>query len=226
MFQIWKRCGLPAACFSLLAGYAMADTVVLINGDRVQGDVLGVNKQQLQLRSELLGELAIPRSKVHSIYFGEGGPLPATAQPQTSVPKTGDAPPSATTPEQLLEKLTGKALSPSAADRDGNRQLLESLQQQGLNPQALKEVEQSFPLLAVPEVSEHFQKNLGGLMSGKLDLQDLRKQAIEARDLLNDLKQDLGPEAAALSGYFSILDKFINETAPADEPSASTPAEK
>jgi hypothetical protein len=66
-------------------------------------------------------------------------------------------------------------------------------------------------------------------MTGKLNIQDVRKDAITARDGLLDLQKDLGPEGAALNGYLSILNKFIRETEPppaTKPPSQDKPAEE
>ena len=56
---------------------------------------------------------------------------------------------------------------------------------------------------------------VGGLMSGRISIDDIRDDAIDARDQIRDLEKDLGPQASrALEGYLSILDGFIQETAP------------
>jgi len=85
----------------------------------------------------------------------------------------------------------------------------------GIDPQELDRLMNKFPLLATPEVQQHFNRYLGGLTSGELDLADLRKDAVKARDELKDLKKDLGPYGGALDGYLSILESFIDETKPA-----------
>ena len=56
---------------------------------------------------------------------------------------------------------------------------------------------------------------VGGLMLGRISIDDIRNDAIDARDQIRDLEKDLGPQASrALEGYLSILDGFIQETAP------------
>ncbi len=83
-----------------------------------------------------------------------------------------------------------------------------------------------FPLLNTPEASGYFNDTLGGLMTGKLNIQDVRKDAVKARDELKSLQDELGPETgAALNGYMSILNKFIRETEPAPSAAAGKPGE-
>ena len=209
MALTWAKWALPALILG--TSPAWADTIELINGDRVQGTVQNLNDSSLQLSSELLGDLSVPRDRIRVIYFGAAPPVVKTSPPAAA----GAA--SAETPEALIEKLTGKSVAPPGGASGGNQEILNQLQKQGLDAGAISEVQKTFPLLAVPEVGAHFQKNLSGLMSGSLDIQDIRKQAIEARDMLNDLKQDLGPEAAALNGYLGILDRFIKETGSTEE---------
>jgi hypothetical protein len=112
--------------------------------------------------------------------------------------------------------------------------VLKELQGGGLNPQMIGELQAKFPLLNTPEAGQYFNDTVGGLMTGKLNIQDVRKDAITARDGLLDLQKDLGPEGAALNGYLSILNKFIRETEPPpaakppaqDKPAEEQPAEK
>ena len=52
-------------------------------------------------------------------------------------------------------------------------------------------------------------------MSGKLTVDDIRKEAKSAADQLKELKRDLGEDGGwALDGYLTILDNFLRETSP------------
>ena len=65
--------------------------------------------------------------------------------------------------------------------------------------------------------------DINGLMSGKLNLNDIRSQAKASIDQINELKRDLGPEAGdALDSYLSILQNFVDESAPAPKPAVMT----
>ena len=62
-------------------------------------------------------------------------------------------------------------------------------------------------------------------MSGKLNLNDLRSQAKASIDQINQLKRELGPEAGdALDDYLTILQNFVDESAPARPPAKPSAA--
>ena len=63
-------------------------------------------------------------------------------------------------------------------------------------------------------MKKYFNDKVTGLASGRLNLQDIRKDAVKARDGLKDLQKDLGPDGRALEGYLSILNAFIDQTTP------------
>lgn len=204
-----------------LAAIADAEEVQLVNGDRITGRVVSLSAKSLTLKSEVLGEIVIPRDKVGAIYLGDVKP-PAQSAPATPPPQSPKR--TAKTPEDIIGQLTGRAVP------GGNGQtpddVIKQLQAGGtIKPQDLREVQQAFPLLAAPEAQAYFNEMVGGLMSGRKNLGDLRKDAITSRDILEDLKKDLGPEGAALNGYLSILNRFINETDPAPTAKPTDPPE-
>ena len=56
---------------------------------------------------------------------------------------------------------------------------------------------------------------VGGLLSGRLTVNDIQVEAKSAADQLKELKRDLGEDAGgALDGYLAILENFLRETAP------------
>ncbi len=61
-------------------------------------------------------------------------------------------------------------------------------------------------------------------MSGKLTVNDLRKEAKSAADQLRAVKRDLGDDSGTLDGYLSILDSFLNETASPAGSATNAPA--
>jgi hypothetical protein len=231
-------CGLVLSALGGLSS-VHADSIQLVNGDVIRGDVKSLDGRHVVLTSEILGELRIDRTKLQAIHFGEGRPAfaPLNGQGQPALDaqaQTAGEPPAApgkipapgtpaSTPEELFEKLTGRSVPRAGNDGQSVEDVIRQLQSGGLGGDVMKDVQGAFPLLAVPEVQQHFQSNLKGLMTGQLSIQDIRKQAIEARDSLLELKEDLGPNGAALNGYLTILEGFINETQPLEErpPSAS-----
>jgi hypothetical protein len=180
------------------------------NGDVLNGEVISLDGKQLVLKSELLGELKLAREKVSAIHLGDKPLLARNAA--AAVQQAAGKPALDPAVQNVLNSV------PSTDD------VLKQLQGGGgINPQMIGELQAKFPLLNTPEAGEYFNDTLGGLMTGKLNIQDVRKDAITARDGLLDLQKELGPEGAALNGYMSILNKFIRETEPA--PSAKPPAE-
>ena len=77
---------------------------------------------------------------------------------------------------------------------------------------------------AGPEANNKFNELLGGLMSGKLSLDDIRAEAKTAADQLRALKREGGEETGfATDAYLAILDHFLKETAPSGS-ATNTPA--
>jgi hypothetical protein len=176
---------------ALLAGSSattLADTVQLTNGDLVSGKVLSLDETKLKLKSEALGEVTIARDKIASIHLGDARPVAI--------------PPKPVLPNDPLPPI------PNVDD------VLKQLQKGGANPDVLKQLQDKVPALAIPQVQDAFQQRLNGLMTGKMSMDDLRKEAADARDQLKKLKADLGPEGDALDGYLNILESFLQKTAP------------
>jgi len=67
-------------------------------------------------------------------------------------------------------------------------------------------------LAGSPEATAKYDEMVDGLMSGKINLTDLRNQARTSINQINQLKKELGPDADdALDGYLSILENFVSE---------------
>ena len=188
---------LSISLLALLVSPSLADSVQLTNGDSVSGKVVSLDSQSLVLKSDVLGEVKIGREKIAAILLGDRPAIPAT--PRAAKPETAKGP------------VTGEpAASPQSVE-----DILKQIQAGGVDKGLTKSLESEFPLLSTPEVRAYFDKTVGGLISGDINIGDLRKQAIDVRNQVKDLERDLGPEATqALSGYMSILDKFIRETEP------------
>lgn len=196
------------AMSGMLPPGAAADTVQLANGDTLSGEVLSLDAKQLRVKSPILGEVTIARAQVHSIYLGDAVKTPVAGAPAAKPAESGKE----LTVEGILKQLgAGAGGHPSAGAGDD---LLKQLQG-GVPPAELDKLKKQFPLLASPEVQAYFNKTVGGLLDGSLTLNDIRKEAMRARDETRDAIKDLGPEAEkALSGYLGILDQFIKETEP------------
>jgi hypothetical protein len=81
-------------------------------------------------------------------------------------------------------------------------------------------------LAGSPEAASNYDEMVNGLMSGKLNMDELRREAKSSADQLRALKRDLGPEAGdSLDAYLDVLDNFLKETAagPTSAPPAPQP---
>ena len=70
------------------------------------------------------------------------------------------------------------------------------------------------PLLgdAGPEAKAKFNELFGGLMSGKLSVEDIRAEARSAVAQMKTLKRDVGDDTGLLDGYLTILEKFLGDS--------------
>jgi hypothetical protein len=151
------------------------------------------------VKSEVLGTLRLPRSKVAAITFG---PVQATnalvlpARTNAALPKRAAA-----------VTNTASGGSPVLKGMTVPTNLLQQVQQQVLSD-------------AGPEANAKFNELLGGLLSGNLSVGDIRAQAKTAADQLRVLDRESGEDEGTAAGvYLSILDQFLKETAPAGYPS-------
>lgn len=106
-----------------------------------------------------------------------------------------------------------------------NSELSRAMSQLGTNSSVVAQVQKQFLADAGPEANAKFNELLGGLMSGKVSLYDLRSQAQAASQQMRAMRKDLGEDAGpALDGYLEILDKFLAETASMPENSLTNSA--
>jgi hypothetical protein len=190
---------LGVAALLVMAGRIEADSVQLVNGDMLNGRVVGLDEQQLRLESDVHGKLSIPRAKVVSITFGDRKPAPAPV-----------AAPAAANP-----------LVPTSSVDD----ILKQLRAGAVGQNDVGEIQKMIPLLTNPDAFQYFSNKLSGLKDGSLSVQDIRKEALRARAMVKDL--NLGPEAEqALSPYLGILDRFLRESDPSRGAPAKTPEKK
>jgi hypothetical protein len=165
MRQILSLLLLGVAC-------ARADVLNLANGDRFIGEVQSLNEKEIQLKSDALGVVKIPREKVTSIFFGTNQPPVRTLAPETA-----------------------------AAVKSG------------LDVKSVEDVQKEFLATATPEANAMFTDLVQGLASGKISINDIRKQAGDTLKELRDLQAELGEDedSGLLKSYVSILEKFIHE---------------
>lgn len=64
-----------------------------------------------------------------------------------------------------------------------------------------------------PAAASKYDEMIKGLMNGKLNMNDLRREAKASADQLRELKRELGPDAGdSLDGYLEVLNSFLMET--------------
>lgn len=202
---------------------AKADSLDLINGDHYQGTVVSVTQSNVLFQSDILGSVSLPRGKVAQINLGNAAPLPAktaTNLVASNTPTVG--------PSLILQGPQSAATAPGAAPQ--NDAVVEQMRRQGIDPNLVSAVQQQVFGQGNPAAAQKFNEIMGGFMSGKLSVTDIRAQAQESIQQIKDAKRQLGPEIGdSLDGYLTILQDFVNETATnttisASPASASAPA--
>jgi Fe-S-cluster containining protein len=201
----WRAAGALGCAVLLLfaaAGRMLADQVEMQNGDRYAGQVLSLNTNTVVLQSDVLGTLRLPRAKVAIITLGPG---PATNSPPL---------PSLTNAQVRAPSVTPAPAPPNPSP---------ALRQLGANTNLIQQVQKQFLSGAGPEANTKFNDLLGGLMSGRLSVDDIRAEAKSAADQLRALKRESGEDAGfATDAYLAILDHFLKETAPSGSASNSS----
>jgi hypothetical protein len=164
------------------------------NGDRYIGVVVSMTPDTVVLQSEVLGQIKVPRTKVSTIALG------ATQQGGGALASTTNSTP---------------VRRPAAAQRPEDSSLLEL----GANKDLIEKIKKQFLSEAGPQANEKFDDMLTGLMTGKLDMNNLRAQAKSAADQLRAMKKDLGGDAGdTLQAYLDVLDSFLADSTPPTAP--------
>ena len=200
-------------CFGVAVGLVVcsaaelgfADQVQMRNGDQYFGSVVSLNKDTLVVQSDVLGTVRLPRNKVAFIDFG------ANTQVQ-------DYP-------GILPATNNIALSPALVVTNGANNFSATLQQLGGSSNVLQQIEAQYLGDAGPEAKAKFNDLLGGYLTGKLNVNDIRVQAQATADQVRSLRKDLGEDAGGMiDGYLAILDSFLKETAPPPTSVTNAPA--
>jgi len=178
--------------FFLCGSLAIADQVETQNGDHFAGKVLSLDTNTLTLRNENLGIIKLPRSKITVITFDPGGATNATARPAIS---------------------NGTAATPLQAQTNNPFALFNKL---GVTSNLVAQIQKQYLASAPPEARDKFNELMGGLLSGKLTMADIRLQAKSMADQVRAARKDLDDEQGMMvDAYLSILDRFL-KSAPTD----------
>lgn len=187
------------ALIGCVSNTAAADQIQMQNGDRYFGKVLSLNGDTLVLQSDVLGTLRLPRANVALISFG--------ATPVVNAPSGGP-----TGAVGRVSTNTPSALAGPLRQLTTNSNLIQRIQNQYLSD-------------AGPGAKDKFNELLGGLMSGKLGVEDIRAEAQSTANQVRAMRKDLGEDAGwMLDTYLAILDQFVNENAPPSNTATNAPA--
>ncbi len=208
-----RQCGIEGRLRLVLAlvvclGIAplRADTLELANGDRYSGALVSVTPAKVLFQSDVQGLVSLPRAKVARVTFQ----APVAADTETNAPVNAATAQAAgvfgpPTPSTLALATNG------VAARTNN--VVQQIRKQGIDAGLLGHVQDQILAKGTPESRQKFDELLGGLMSGKLSISDIRAQAQNSVKDIQEAKKALGGQGDdLLDGYLSILQKFVQET--------------
>lgn len=179
------------------AFFCRGDQVDMQNGDRYLGKIVSLDGNEVVFQSEMLGKVRFPRAKISQLTLGTNTASRLSATNRSGVLLGATAVPNVTTnsiPElsKILRQYTG----------DTN---------------LMQQIEGQLQGSAGGEARAKFNEMMGGVLTGRLSVSDIRKEAQLAATQLRALKRELGDDTGwGLDGYLSILDNFVKETAPAN----------
>jgi len=201
--RIWAVVAVTFLTSSFFQLTTKGDQIETQSGDRYTGKVLSMNGETVVLQNDVLGTVRLPREKIAQIRFGT------------------NAPASNKTVEGSTNRITALA---SSAQTSPATDLSTSLRQLGTNSNVIQQVRSQFLNGAGGEANSKFDELLSGYLSGKLTVNDIRKQALSAVDQLRDARKDLGESAGPmLDSYLAILNSFLKETEPTDSSVTNVP---
>ena len=193
------RCCAWFCCFFLASCGLRADQVEMRNGDRYFGKVLSMNSNTVAFQSPGLGQVQLSRAQVVSISLNGAD--------TASLPVTNAS--------------TGIAVS--AGNRGATNALETAVHRLKANTNVVQQVHSDLLAGASPEATQKFNEMVSALLTGKLTISGLRKEADTAAKQLRELRQELGEDSSGLvDGYLKILDKFLQD--PEVRDSTGTPA--
>ena len=193
-----NRLGIWAACILVFAATGLhADQVQLQNGDHYSGKIISMTTNSIVLESDVLGNVTLPRSKVTSLEFGT---TTTTTNTTARVANVTNAAPS---------------VKHAASASTTNTDVTAALRRMGANTNFIQQVREQMLKDANPEANQKYDELVTGLMSGKLNANDIRTEAKKSIVQIQQLKQELGPQSEEmLDSYLVVLQKFVNEPDP------------
>jgi hypothetical protein len=116
------------------------------------------------------------------------------------------------TQTNLLLRAAGAHVSKTNSAPD----MSAALRQLGADKGSLQQVQSQLLSDAGPEANKKFNEMVGGLLTGRMTVNDLRAEAKSLTEQVRALKRDLGDDAGGMiDTYLVVLDTFLKETEPA-----------
>jgi hypothetical protein len=177
-----------------------ADQIEMVNGDHYAGRVLSLGADTLVLQSEVLGTLKLPRSKISAITLATASSIPITNSARL---------------KPILQSSNALAKVSIAARTNASPELGSAMRELAGNSNMIQQVQQQLLGGAGPEAQTKFNDLLGGLLNGKMNLDDLRAEAKSTMAQARSARKELGEEnGSMLDSYLAILGNFLKETEP------------
>ena len=201
-----------ALCVTAWAGSwtVHADQIEMANGDRYVGRVLSLNSNVLVLQSDVLGTIRLPRAKIAMIGLEQGRVERGTNRVLSLSPAASSK--DATAFSSLSSSNSAPDLTTAMRQLSSNSNMIQQGQSQLLGG-------------AGPEAETKFNDLLGGLMSGKINVDGLRLEAKSTLERAKAARKDLGEEGgSSLDSYLAILENFLKETEPSGASTNNLPA--
>jgi hypothetical protein len=185
---------LAAILFLVISPRLFADQIEMQNGDHYFGKILAVTTNTVVLESDVLGTVPLPRSRIALLTLGSS----ASTNMAAASPLVTNGQPHA--PRRAPLKPAAVAKEP------------------GIDKNVIQKVESQYLSEATPEARAKFNQLAGGLLTGRLTVNDIRKEAKSAADQLRALRADAGDDTGMVDSYLAILDNFLKEGGPAEVP--------
>jgi hypothetical protein len=199
---------------------ARADLLVLTNGDTYRGAVVSMDATNIVFQSEIQGRVVLPRNKVGSVTLHQMVSRPVATSKSVVVGAIAPSiPPSA--------NASAPAAAPPVTSGNQADAVVQELRRQGIDPKLIDQVQEQIFGKSSPEAAQKFNELMGGVLTGQLSVDDVRKQAQNSINQIKAAKKDLGGDAGEmLDGYLSILERFVQESASDNSitPAKPTPA--
>lgn len=195
------RCGFGGLVLLLAALWSRpidADQIEMTNGDRYVGRVVTLGPDTLVVQSEVLGTLKLPRTRISSITL--------STLPKIGATNTLNARP-------ILSRSNLVARAAISGTTNTSQDLSTAIRQLAGSSNSIQQVQQQLLAGAGPEAQTKFNDLVGGLLSGRVNMDDLRAQAKSTLAQAKAMRKDLGEEGGGmLDSYLSILESFLKET--------------